>query len=102
MKQYWIPKISASHVIAASELNHGEELSFDRNRLQDAYYMEMTLQDECALFDQLEFLLSVPYSKEFLRTRSCSWISMAFSIKNGRIKQRNYRTMPAICSVRKG
>ncbi len=66
MKQYWIPKISASHVIAASELNHGEELSFDRNRLQDAYYMEMTLQDECALFDQLEFLLSVSYSKECL------------------------------------
>ena len=67
MRKYWIPKISAIHVITASEVYHdGREYSFDCNRPQDAYYMEMTQQDECALFDQLQFLLGVSYTENCL------------------------------------
>ena len=67
MRKYWIPKISAIHVITASEVYHdGREYSFDCNRPQDVYYMEMTQQDECVLFDQLQFLLGVSYSENCL------------------------------------
>ena len=67
MRKFRIPKVSALHILmVAEEYNEGRAYTFNPDRLQDRYYLEVTEQDECALFDQLQFLLGVSYSETCL------------------------------------